>query len=522
MFEINRNNIYEEKFPNNSFEILELKTQKKISLRKNKNYIKIQKIRGFNLEHSKVDLNSHIKPEQKFKINKFEQSFSQIFSYLNSNDIELVKYCIDELRAYFIYNNVNQNEQKIIIDNNFLNILLNIGQKFLLNNDLVHLSNLLWILINIQIFEKGSNEYLQIMYTDQYFNFYNNCLISTKNDHIFNTIRWILDSLYINNDIENLNLKLLRSDVFISLLDYFKNQNKIEIEDKELTLKIINYGVNINSLEECLNEKDIKIINRCLTILIKELYGTSNEVLLSQILKGIYQISTLNDNFGFNKRIINEGVTSRLLNFKFNSKEINNALLKMIIFILKILANNLVLPDEDCKLIYELNIIDYYNDILVKFDYYIQIVIDILYGLKNISLGKNRDIIKLSKIWEHKIFQKYCNLDDKIKKLYLYIIKFFTLDKDYEKLKFIYDTKILEYFIYLFRTSNISQKICTKIIIIIDNYLSKFNIEYKKNNEYLIIYQQFCDLFQSCEKINKLSNLGLINAVAKNIQNNYN
>jgi hypothetical protein len=518
-----RQHNYEEKLPNNSLEVLEQKNMQKISIRKNKNYLEIKKKRFFNLDHSKVDLDSNIKPEQKFKINKFEQSYQIIFSYLNSNDNDLIKYCIDELRVYFIYNEPNPNEQKIIIDNNLFNILLNLGKKYLINNDLIYIQKILWILINIQVHEKGSSEYYNILYSKSFFDFYNDCLKSAMNEEVFNLIRWIIESLFSFDDIdENMNLILLRSDVFISLLDFFDNQNLIRVEDKELTLKIILYAIDLDYSKDFLDDNDKKRIDRCLSILITELIGTSNEILLSLIIKGIYYISQLDDKFGFNKRIINEGVSSKLLKFLFTSINLDEYCLKIINYSLKILVNNLSLPDEECKLINNSQIIDYYNNVLMILNDNFEIVFNVLCGLKNIAISNNKNIIKLSKIWEEKYIQKLCGFKDEIKNLLLKIIKYFILDKDYEKLKFIYDTKILQYFIFLFTTTNISQKICVQIIKVIDIYLKKFNNEFKETKEYLIIYHKFCDLFHSSEKINTLNNLELITVVAKNIQNNYN
>ena len=75
--------------------------------------------------------------------------------------------------------------------------------------------------------------------------------------------------------------------------------------------------------KDFLDDNDKKRIDRCLSILIIELMGTSNEILLSLIIKGIYYISQLDDKFGFNKRIINEGVSSKLLKFLFTSMKNN-------------------------------------------------------------------------------------------------------------------------------------------------------------------------------------------------------
>ena len=86
---------------------------------------------------------------------------------------------------------------------------------------------------------------------------------------------------------------------------------------------------------------------------------------------------------------------------------------------------------------------------------------------------------------------------------------------------FIFETKILEYFIYLFSNNNLSELVSSKILKVIDNYLKRFKNENKENKEYLIIYHKFKELFDYCDKINNL-NYKDIPSISKNIENNYN
>ena len=60
-------------------------------------------------------------------------------------------------------------------------------------------------------------------------------------------------------------------------------------------------------------------------------------------------------------------------------------------------------------------------------------------------------------------------------------------------LKFIYNTKVLEYLIYLLSKSNNDEKIIIKILKLIDNYLSRFNNSDKEIFEYLIVFNKIKD-----------------------------
>ena len=181
-----------------------------------------------------------------------------------------------------------------------------------------------------------------------------------------------------------------------------------------------------------MTNEDIKIFDKCLNILIYELYSKSNEELLAKILYGIRLISNLNDDYKFNKKIINEGVTLKLLKMKFNNKNPSKNYIKIIQNAMGILANNLVLSDNTCQIIYDQNIIDYYNNILEKFDDDKKIVRFILTGLTNISIGSNRDIIRDSVIWQEKRIIKYLSLGDELTFYMIKIVKYFLYKEDFE------------------------------------------------------------------------------------------
>ena len=180
MFSKHRMNLFDEKVFNNPHEMIELRNKEKIKLRKNKINQEIQKKRNQNLQQMQLNKESKIRPELKFIIVRFEESYSKILSYLNSNDIDLISYVINEINIYFVYNEPNINEQKIIIETKFLLILLNLGKKFIESNNKDNLKQILTILINIQSFDKGSTDYLDILYTDEFFDFYNQGLLFSK------------------------------------------------------------------------------------------------------------------------------------------------------------------------------------------------------------------------------------------------------------------------------------------------------------------------------------------------------
>lgn len=126
---------------------------------------------------------------------------------------------------------------------------------------------------------------------------------------------------------------------------------------------------------------------------------------------------------------------------------------------------------------------------------------------------------------EWKNIQKYLNYDDDIKHEIIKIIKYLLYKKVEERIKFIFNTKILEYLIFIFANGNIGKFICFKILSVIDYYLDLFKIDAKGAQEYLIIYNKFKDLFNSSEKIILLSEEGtknnIISDIQKKIDNNY-
>ena len=517
-----RMNLFDEKIFNNPHESIELKNKEKIKLRKDKLNQEIQKKRKQHLEHIKLNQESKIKPELKFIIVRFEESFTKILSYLNSNDYDLILYIINEINIYFGYNNPNINEQKIIIESNFLLILLNLGKEFIESNVEDNLKQILCILVNIQSYDKGSSDYLNILLTDEFFDFYNKSLLfakNKKNKEISHLIIYLIDGLIT---INLNNLILFRSDVFYSILEHIENKNIDNNGDKLTVLKIIATGIDLEDYEDFLKEQDIKIIDRCFKILTEYLFSTNTDEILSCIYRGLYNISSLDNKYGFNHKIINEGVTLKIMRIKFYNLKVNNFINEIIDFAERIIANNLSLSDKECQIIYDNNIIDYYNNLLIKFDDYFKIVRDIFIGLGNITVGSKRNIILNSNIWNEKNIQKYCNMKDEIKIYYIKIIQHLIYHSNYDILKFIYNTKILQYLIFLFSTTDIKRLIGEKILKVINSYLSHFSKDKKDSEEYLTILNKFIDLLESCDKINNLNCLELISNITENIKNNYN
>ena len=522
MLEIKFKHNEEEKEFFNQKQILELNNEKKLSLRKNKNIMKLQRKRDTNIEHLQFDY-SNISPEFIFKIDNLGESYNKIYSYLNSNDKVLISYALNELKIYFSINSITENDQKTIDENNFFDVILTLGIQFLQINDMKIIKIILDILINIQVFEEGSAFYLQKLYNNSYLDFFNMCLITFNKNEILYSLEWILFNMSNNDFSGAFNLSLLRSSIFSTIIKFInENANSIlYLEDKELYLKLFNCALDLCSVESLLQEKDRKIINECLIIIIKDLLGSCNDVILGLIYEGLYYISSFDDSFNFNKKIIEQGVTKKIIKSQFYNLNLNNNNKKIILYALRIIANNLTLSENECQIIYDLNIIDFYDTILVKFDDDLAITEAVFNGLSNISVGKNKKIIKNSIIFTEKKIEKYCNSSDEIIILFIKIIFFLLYDSNYETLIFIFKTKILEYFIYLFSNNNLSELVSSKILKVIDNYLKRFKNENKENKEYLIVYHKLKELFDFCDKINKL-NFKDIPAISRNIENNYN
>lgn len=518
-----QHNLKEEKEIFNQRQILDFNNEKKLSLRKNKNIKKLQRKRDTEIAHLKSDY-SNIDPKYIFKLNNLGESYNKIYSYLNSNNKDLISYALNELKIYFSSSPISVNDQKAIDENNFLDIILHLGNQFLQINDIKNIKIILDILINIQVFEEGSVFYLKKLYDKSYYDFFNICLMAFNTNDILYSLEWILLNMNNNDKSGTFNLILLRSSIFSTIIKFINENgnNILYMDDKELYLKIFNCALDLSSFEALLEEKDLEIINECLSILIKDLLGSCNSVVLGLIYEGIYYISNLDDSFNFNKKIIEQGVTKKILKSQFYTLNYNNNIKKIILYALRIIANNLTLSENDCQIVYDLNIIDFYDSILVKFDDDSLITEAVFNGLSNISVGKNKKIILNSFIFAEKKIEKYCNSTDEIKILFIKIIIFLIYDSNYETLIFISKTKILEYFIYLFSNNNLSDLVSSKILKVIDNYLKRFKNEYKENKEYLIVYHKFKELFDFCSKINDLDCKELISSISKNIENNYN
>ena len=297
-----------------------------------------------------------------------------------------------------------------------------------------------------------------------------------------------------------------------------KDQNNIDADIKEISLKVIVFAVELSNQESLLlNEADVKIIDKSFNLLTEYAFGSNLESELSLIYRGLYYISSLDDEYKFNKRIIDKGLTIKILKLKFKNLKINKDVINIIDYGLRIIANNLTCTDKNCQIIYDLNIIDYYNNILETFDDNYNIVRDILAGLVNISIGSKRAEILRSSIWEEKYIQQYCNTSEEFIIEYIKITKYLVRNADNEIMKFIYNSKIIHYLIYLFTTNNLSELIRRKIIKLIDIYLKKFNKNQKESEEYIMIYQKFKDLSNFSDKFNNLE----IQDVLENIKNNY-
>ena len=458
--------------------------QQKISLRTKNNNLIIKIKRKSIVEQSKCKFN--IPKDQQFNIYKFETSYNTIILYLKSLDNNLISYCLNQLVIYFKYSEPDVNEQDLIIKGQFFEILLDLGYKFLINNNENDLVQLIWILINIQVYNEGNDNYLKIIYGDKFFDFYDKCFTQFGSDEIINEIIALLTYMVkINKDV---NVIILQSKVFESILNYSKNKNQ-DMDVTENIIELIVICLNIPNNYN-LSKREIIIVNDIIILLKSELFNYENEKLLKLCFEGLYKISKLDNNYRFNEILIKEGIPFIILKIKNNNSDI---LIKQ----LKLLGNILTVSDKECKIIYEANIIEYYNDILNKYDNDNKIVFITLSNIFNISASKYRNIIKDSIIWSEEKIQKFFNMDEQIKIIFIKIIKYMINNNSYNTLQFIFNTKILEYLIYLLSSFNLSNKVCLKIVKLVNNYLSKFKDSEKESIEYCIIFNKFQDLIKS-------------------------
>ena len=516
----------------NSKEYINDLNQNKISLRKFKNNVLLKRKREYLRLHFEEKTNQKISKEQQFNIINFDKSFNIINMYLASNNPDLIEYCLIEICNYFQIYFPKINEQKKIKETKFLNTLLYFGNKFINEKNDTNLSYILTIIINIQYFEERNYNYTEDLYSEEYFRFYNNCILYAENSRnneyrslIYKKIVMIFNVMAFNDNCPNydLNLLLLRSTSFLNILNYFEEKNIKDFEEIKSIIELITFVVGLCDDENTILKKDdIKMIDKCLNILISELYNNSKEEILVKIYEGIRNISDMDDEYKLNKKIINEGVTLKILKMKFNNINPTENYIKIIQYCMMILANNLTSSDKSCQIIYDQNIIDYYNNILEKFDDNKKIVKYILSGLANISIGSNKEIIKYSIIWQEQRIIKYLSFNDEIVHKMIKIVKYFLYNASFESIQFIFNTNVLKYFMDLFVAGNIGRFISWKILCIIDNYLKLFKSGLKETKEYLLIFNQYKDIFTNCEKVLLLRmENNDISDIEERIKNNY-
>ena len=223
----------------NSKEYINDLNQNKISLRKFKNNVLLKRKREYLRLHFEEKTNQKISKEQQFNIINFDKSFNIINMYLASNNPDLIEYCLIEICNYFQIYFPKINEQKKIKETKFLNTLLYFGNKFINEKNDTNLSYILTILINIQYFEERNYNYTEDLYSEEYFRFYNNCILYAENSRnneyrslIYKKIVMIFNVMAFNDNCPNydLNLLLLRSTSFLNILNYFEEKNIKDFE----------------------------------------------------------------------------------------------------------------------------------------------------------------------------------------------------------------------------------------------------------------------------------------------------
>ena len=462
---------------NNKFFLEDLNEQK-LSLR-SKKISKIIQIKRKNiLEQTKYSPDIIDKSLQ-FHILKFSSSYERIILYLRASDDKIQNYILNQINTYFKYNEPDIKEQKIIIEGQFLEILLNLGIKCLTENNKKNIFLIILIFINIQIYQEGNSDYIKILYRYKFLEFYNNCFINSNSEDIMNEI--ILLLYHISKIDEDVNIVILTSKVFESILNLLSNEDK-DLELSENIIKLIVSCLNLSKEEE-LNDREIKIINKCLTVLKNESENPEQNI-QQQCYKGFYMLSKLNDKYEFNEKMIRLKIPKLIIENKMKN-------IQILFYALKTLTNILTVTDDFLAQLNMKEIIDFYNHVLLSFDADDKLVNIIFKGLYNIADSKYINFIKSCIIWKEENIQKYFNKNEKIQILFLKIIKYIINMGNHESLKFIYETKVFEYLIYLMSNSKLSKKIVVKILKLVDNYLSRFKEKEKNDIEYIIIFNKF-------------------------------
>ena len=391
--------------------------EQKLSLRRKKISQIFSIKRRNNLEKIKNSLNL-LKKQSELQINKFSSSFDRIILNLKSSDNNIQSYTLKQLNIYFQYYEPDINEQKMIIDGQFLELLLNLGIKFSFNDE-ANIIQILCIFINIQIYNEGNGEYLISLYSDKFFEFYNKCFIQSKSDEIVNKI--ILLLYYMANINCGINIKILQSRVFESIINFSINEDQ-DLGFKELIIKLITICLNISKNCE-LDEKGIKIIDKCLTILKNESIK-GNEKIKKICYQGLYNISKINDDYEFNKKMINEEIPRLILEIKNKN---------ILLYSLKTLTNILTVPDEYLDQLNLEEIIRYYDSIINLYKDEDKIIYIILNGICNIADSKYINVVKSSIIWDQIIIQILFNKNEDIQLLFIEIIKYYIFSEKQNK-----------------------------------------------------------------------------------------
>ena len=462
-------------FENNIISYIDDLNETKLSLR-SKNISKLLATKRRNKLEQTTSSLDFINKELQFQINKFSSSYNKIISYLTSSDDNLRSYILNQLCTYFKYNEPDITEQKMIIEGQFLELLLNLGKYFYKNKNEENLILVIWIFINIQIYKEGNGDYLKCLYNENFLEFYNECFIKFNSEEIMNEI---IILLYYSAKINiGADFKILQSKVFESIINYILNEQQ-DLEFIENVIKLMIVCLNISDNDE-LGEREINLIDKCLFILKNE-SNINDEKIQKLCYEGLYIISKIDDKYEFNQKIIKEGIPKLILKIKNRN---------ILLYSLKTLTNILTVTNDDLEKIDLNEIINFYNSILHIYDDD-KIEYIILNGIYNIADSKYINIIKSSIIWSREKIQKYFNKNEKIQLMFIKIIKYIVKLGDSNSFVFINDTNILEYLIYLISNTNYNTTLAKKILKLIDIYLNIYKNYGKDNFEYLVILNKF-------------------------------
>lgn len=437
-----------------------------------------------------------------------------LLTYLSSNSTPYIQAGLYALRKFLCEADIAPLEDLIIQSQlaQFLCLRLEIHIQLQAKEDYSIVFEILWIFINLLATKpRRPNEYLNQLVTPVMLNcieklFYN------KYATIVDSALWVLISLTSIN--KNYKIAVLDSNIIEKCI-YLTTKNPIE--------KLF-YDKLLEFLEKMM--KDIEVekykdkIGKTLTIFLNELYQSSSPTSFHIAIKGISNISNLNDlPKEITKRIINEGCVIKILRTDLSSNK------HSLYYGMCILFNLLSLNDKVIESLLKLRIIDYYEIHLKKFMNDIDITPLIIGGMANIAAGKaefKKEILNTILFAEEE--KIYLNLlysnTFYIKNEMINLIRNLTLSKNSEILDYLNDKGIINDIL----TLAIDERIRISFFSQYNNIITSFLINYHKANlpknaKYYYVFEKYKEMLSSSNPLIKEKDIEKMTSIIKEVNN---